>query len=90
MDKKHVFLLIFAFVLYGYLIDIFNKPESSTSLSSFIARATQNKTHTVVQYIKTRANLLASGISISCTTVLGCIPVNFQNFFNLLFKFFYI
>ena len=76
MEKKYIFLIIFGFIMYGYLIDVFNNPEFSSKASYIIGRITNNKSHTIVEYIKTRANLLASTISITCTTIMGCIPVS--------------
>jgi hypothetical protein len=67
--------------MYGYLFDVFNNPEFSNKASYFIERITNNKSHTIFEYIKTRTNLLASTISISCTTIMGCIPVSLKNLF---------
>lgn len=76
MEKKYFLLLIFGFIMYGYLIDLFNNTEFTSKASYIIGRVTNNKSHTIIEYVKTRANLLASTISISCTTILGCVPVN--------------
>ena len=76
MEKKSIFLIIFGFIMYGYLIDVFNNPEFSNKAGYIIGRITNNKSHSIVEYIKTRSNLLASTISISCTTIMGCIPVS--------------
>ena len=75
ISKKHIFLLIFGFVLYGYLTDLFQRPDFSEKIIHMVAKATRNKTHSFISFIKERTNLFASTISISCTTILGCLPV---------------
>ncbi len=44
--------------MYGYLIDVFNNPQFRNK-ASYIGRITNNKSHTIVEYINSRANLLA-------------------------------
>jgi hypothetical protein len=75
ITKKHIFLLIFSFILYGYLIDNFKKPEFTKKIIGILDRATLNKTHSIIGHIQNRTNTLASAITISCTTIIGCIPV---------------
>ena len=60
ITKKHIFLLIFGFVLYGFLIDQFNNPNFSLKIIQFLGRVTNNKSHTIVDYIKEKANLFAT------------------------------
>jgi hypothetical protein len=82
ITKKHVFLLIFSFILYGYLIDSFKKPGFTDKLIGLIGNATNNKTHSFFNLIQNGTNSFASAVSISCTTIIGCLPVRyFQSFF---------
>ena len=75
ITKKHVFLLIFSFILYGYLIDNFKKPEFTEKIIRLLDRVTLNKTHSFISHIQNKTNSLASAITISCSTIIGCIPV---------------
>ena len=66
ITKKHIFLLIFSFILYGYLIDNFKKPEFTKKIIGILDRATLNKTHWIIVHIQNRTKTLASAITISC------------------------
>jgi hypothetical protein len=66
ITKKHIFLLIFSFIFYGYLIDNFKKPEFTKKIIGILDRATLNKTHSNIVHIQNRTKILASAITISC------------------------
>ena len=58
MEKKYIFLIMFGLLMYDYLIDVFNNPEFSGKASYIIGRKTNNKSHTIVEYIKSSVEIL--------------------------------